>query len=216
MHKILVINPNSNVLVTEKMQDSFNNHNSIRSDEVDCITLSGAPFGIETDADIKFVEPLIVNKISDELENYDAFIIACYSDPGLNEATQTFKKPIYGIHETSVKFCTKLRHNFGVIALGDESIQRHINYIKALNLESYYIGENALNISVNEAVSDKSTFSKIIISGRDLIEKKGVEMIILGCAGLAKHRAAVERELGVKVIDPVQTSVEIAVDNLIN
>ena len=70
------------------------------------------------------------------------------------------------------------------------------------------MGENALNISVNEAVSDKSTFSKIIISGRDLIEKQRVEMIILGCAGLAKHRAAVERELGVKVIDPVQTSVE--------
>ena len=164
----------------------------------------------------QFVEPLIINKISDELDEYDAFVIACYSDPGLNEAKQIFKKPIYGIHETSVKFCTKLRHNFGVIALGDESIQRHINYIKALNLESYYIGENALNISVNEAVSDKSTFSKIIISGRDLIEKQRVEMIILGCAGLAKHRAAVERELGVKVIDPVQTSVEVAVDNLIN
>lgn len=216
MHKILVINPNSNVLVTEKMQDSFDNHSPNGSVGVDFITLSGAPFGIETDADIKFVEPLIINKISDELDEYDAFVIACYSDPGLNEAKQIFKKPIYGIHETSVKFCTKLRHNFGVIALGDESIQRHIDYIKALNLESYYIGENALNISVNEAVSDKSTFSKIIISGRDLIEKQRVEMIILGCAGLAKHRAAVERELGVKVIDPVQTSVEVAVDNLIN
>ena len=54
------------------------------------------------------------------------------------------------------------------------------------------------------------------MSGRDLIVKKGVEMIILGCAGLVKHRVAVERELGVKVIDPVQSTVEVAVDNLIN
>ena len=75
MHKILVINPNSNVLVTEKMQDSFDNHSPNGSVGVDFITLSGAPFGIETDADIKFVEPLIINKISDELGELRCF---CY------------------------------------------------------------------------------------------------------------------------------------------
>ena len=72
-----------------------------------------------------------------------------------------------------------------------------------------------LLISVNEAVSDSNTLSKIIASGSKLIKEQAAQIIILGCAGMAKHRVKAEEELGVRIIDPVQISVEIAIENFI-
>jgi len=214
MPRVLVINPNSNDLVTEKLQASLGSYNPYPDTEVDCISIQEGPFGIETDADISLVEPLVVNKINDEFSNYDAFVIACYSDPGLSESRRIFQKPIYGIHEAAVKLCSQLTLKFGVIALGEDSINRHADYIKRLHLEQFYVGEEALNISVNQAVSATNTLDKIIVSGHKLIKEKGAEIIILGCAGMAKHRLSAEKELGVRVIDPVQVSVEKAIENI--
>ena len=80
------------------------------------------------------MSPLVIKKIKNELPNYDAFVIACYSDPGLSDSKFAFSAPIYGIHETTVKFCHYRKIKFGVIALGEKSIKRHYEYIGKLNL----------------------------------------------------------------------------------
>jgi len=43
-----------------------------------------------------------------------------------------------------------------------------------------------------------------------LIKEDGAGVLILGCAGLAKHRQALESALDVSVIDPTQAAVGIA------
>ncbi len=213
MHKILVINPNSNDLVTTKLKASFCDDSFTNHTQIECVTLKEGPFGIETDDDISFVEPLVIKKIDDEFLNYDAFVIACYSDPGLTAAKQEFSKPIYGIHEAAVKFCTHLKLKFGVIALTQESIKRHSDYIKQINLGLFYIGEEALGISVNESVCNEDTLEKIIKAGQKLIETKESELIVLGCAGMARHRFSAEKALGIRVIDPVHAAIDLAIAN---
>jgi len=213
MHKILVINPNSNDLVTKQLQASFCDDRFRKDTQVECVTLEEGPFGIETDEDISFVGPLVTKKIDDEILNYDAFVIACYSDPGLTEARRNFSKAIYGIHEAAVKFCAHLELKFGVIALGEDSIKRHADYIKQLNLGLFYIGEEALDISVNEAVCNEDALEKIVEAGNKLIEAKESELIILGCAGMARHRFSAEKALGIRVIDPVHAGVDLAIAN---
>lgn len=42
----------------------------------------------------------------------------------------------------------------------------------------------------------------------------GADVIIMGCAGMAKHRAPLEDALGVPVIDPTQAAVSITVGTL--
>jgi Asp/Glu/hydantoin racemase len=38
----------------------------------------------------------------------------------------------------------------------------------------------------------------------------GAEAIVMGCAGMARHRRALEEALGVPVIDPTQAAVTMA------
>ena len=56
--------------------------------------------------------------------------------------------------------------------------------------------------------------NKIIDAGFKLIKERAAKIIILGCAGMARHRLQAEKELDVIVIDPVQVTVETAIEDL--
>ena len=181
--------------------------------DITCRTLAQGPFGIETDDDISAVVPLVVAEI-EKGDDYDAFVIACYSDPGLVESRAISPKPVFGIHESAVSLSAGQGRRFGVLALSRESIQRHIAYVRQLGYQSFHAGERPLDISVDEAANDPRVLEKIIATGRELVEEDGAEMLILGCAGLADHSRAAQREIGVPVIDPVSAAVTMAAESL--
>lgn len=214
--RILVINPNSNASVTRGLAQALEPLQRPGECEIACTELANAPFGIETDEDIRIVMPMVVREITSNNPGYDAFVIACYSDPGLAEARTVSKKPVFGIHESAASLSASYGRRFGVLALGRESIQRHIAYIRRLGLQDFHAGERPLGISVDEAANDPATLDKIIETGRELIEEDGAETLILGCAGLAAHRQAAQEVLGVPVIDPVQAAVMMAQQNFGN
>lgn len=74
--------------------------------------------------------------------------------------------------------------------------------------------EIALNMSVDESARGAGTFDRLIEVGTSL-KKQGAGVVILGCAGMARHRARLEAELGVPVIDPTQAAVAMALGALL-
>lgn len=208
--RILVINPNSNAAVTKGIDDAIDEMRRADVLEIDCVTLEEGPFGIETDHDIESVVPLVSTLVAAKNNDYDAFVIACYSDPGLEESRQLSAKPVFGIHESAIALSSSYERRFGVLALGRESIQRHISYVRSLGMQGFHAGERPLNVSVDEAARDSGTLEKIVATARELIDEDGAETIILGCAGMAAHRRAAQEALGIPVIDPVQAAVTMA------
>ena len=209
--RILVINPNSNVSVTRGLEKSLVPLCADLRVEVECHTIAEAHFGIESDKDIERVGPLVVDHIGRH-PRFAAYVIACYSDPGLAEARRAVQVPVLGIHESATALCAAKGRRFGVLALGRDSIQRHIAYVRQLGFQDFHAGERPMDISVDEADNDPATLDKIIQNGRLLIEEDGAETIILGCAGLAAWRNDAQRSLGVPVIDPVMAAVSTAAD----
>lgn len=205
--RLLVINPNSNAAVTQAIDAAVDPYRRADALDIVCITLDEGPFGIETDDDILAVAPLVVREVSSRNGDYDAFIVACYSDPGLEECRANSEKPVFGIQESAVTLCATDERRFGVLALSRESIERHVAYIRSLGLQDYYAGERPLDVGVAEAASEPGTLDTIVAAGRELIDEDGAETLILGCAGLAAHRRAAQERLSVPVIDPVQAAV---------
>ncbi len=208
--RILVINPNSNRTVTAGIDAAVAGERRPGDVEIDCVTLDQAPFGIETDEDVATVVPMVVHLISAECPNYDAFVIACYSDPGLNESRTICRKPVLGIHESAVALSASFERRFGVLALGRESIQRHIAYVRSIGMQQFHAGERPLNLSVDAVANDPEALARIVETGRELIDEDGAETVVLGCAGMARHRRVAQEQLGVPVIDPVQAAVTMA------
>ena len=120
MEKILVINPNSSVHVTEGIAASVATVD--QGDQEFLITqLDAAPAGIESEADIAMVIPLLQKTI--ETSDAEAFIIACFSDPGISQLRENTGKNIFGIGECAY-LAASTHGKFGVISILEESVRR--------------------------------------------------------------------------------------------
>lgn len=211
--RILVINPNSNEAVTEGLRQALVPLAFTEGPEIICETLREGPFGIETQEHAESVTIPLRRRV-EVAEGVDAFVIACYSDPGLHVAREGTSSPVFGIAESGVLTALTRADRFGVIAIKSRSIPRHIRYLRQMGLMDRLAGERALEISVAESASGEHTLDRMIEIGRELKERDGAGAIVMGCAGMARHRAPLEKALGIPVIDPTQAAVAMAIGTL--
>jgi allantoin racemase len=78
-------------------------------------------------------------------------------------------------------------------------------------LTDRFAGERPLNMSVAETASGDNTLDRMIEVGKELRDRDGADVIVMGCAGMARHRRPLEAALGVPVIDPTQAAVTMAI-----
>jgi allantoin racemase len=207
--RIRVVNPNSNEAVTRGIDDAMAPLRFADGPEIVCSTLAEGPFGIETQAHVESVT-LPLRRLMESDNASDAFIIACYSDPGLHVCREGTPRPVFGIAECGVLAALARAERFGVIAILQRSIARHLRYLRQMGLTDRLAGERPLGLSVAESASE-GTLSRMIEVGRALKDQDGANAIVMGCAGMARHRAPLEDALGIPVIDPTQAAVTMAI-----
>jgi Asp/Glu/hydantoin racemase len=139
-----------------------------------------------------------------------AFVIACFSDPGLHSARETTRRPVLGIMECGILTALTLGQRFGVIAILATSIPRHLRTINAMGLSSRLANERAVGLPVVELADESKTSSRMIEVGRALAAD-GANSIVMGCAGMAQYRDRVEQAAGVPVVEPTQAAVAMAI-----
>lgn len=211
--RILVINPNSNEMVTEGLRQALVPLAFAEGPEILCETLREGPVGIETQEHVESVT-LPLRRRVEAAGDVDAFVIACYSDPGLHVAREGTASPVFGIAECGVLTALTRADRFGVIAIKSRSIPRHIRYLRQMGLMDRLAGERPLEMSVAESASGEGTLQRMIAVGRELRDADGAGAIVMGCAGMARHRRPLEDALGVPVIDPTQAAVAMAIGTL--
>src|SRR5712672_2466882 len=207
--RILVINPNSNVVVTRGLEAALQPLDFADGPEIVCTTLDGGPYGVESQADVDSVAMPLRRRVESDNGSV-AFVIACYSDPGLYVCREGTDRPVFGIAECGVLTALARAETFGVIAIAQRSIRRHIRYLRQMGLIERLAGERPLNMSVAETASGEGTLAKMIEVGRTLKDQDGAGAIVMGCAGMARHRQPLEQALGIPVIDPTQAAVTMA------
>lgn len=204
MARILVINPNSSTSVTASLDRGLDPIRATCSVPIESITLSGSPPGIETQEHIESVVLPLCRLI--EREAADAYVIACFSDPGLALAREISPKPIVGIAESSFLMAIGLGYRFGIISIRTSSISRHLRYARQVGLFDRLAGDRAIDVAVTD-LEGAAVIDRIIEVGRQLREDHGAEVLILGCAGMGHWREKAEAALGIPVIDPTQAAV---------
>ena len=210
---IVVINPNSNQSVTDGLEKSLIPFNQFGQYFIECVTLTEGPFGIESQLDSDSVVIPLANFVKTR-KDAGAFVIACYSDPGIDACRSITSQPVFGIQESGVLTALSRADRFGVIAISDASVERHRRYLSRMQVLNRLAGEIALNISVDESANGTGTYQRLIEVGYRLVEM-GAGVIILGCAGMSRHRLKLEAELGIPVIDPTQAAVSMAIGTIL-
>ena len=209
MKQILVINPNSTEAVTRSMDAALDPLRSAGGPEIKSVTLTEGPPGIQTQRDVDFVVPHLCKRIAAE-NQADAFVIACFSDPGLHAARETTDRPVLGISECGITTALNLGQRIGIIAVMRQGIPRHTRYFRVMGVSDRIAGEVAVDLQVVELSDEAKTKSRMLAVGRTLKEEHDADVLVMGCAGMTRYRAALEDALGIPVVDPTQAAVGMA------
>ena len=209
--RILVINPNSTEAVTRGIDQAVEPLRMPGGPAIDCVTLKEGPPGIETQQHVDSVVAPLLRLVREKDGEYEAFVIACYSDPGLHSVREATNKPVLGISECGILTALTLGHRFGVIAILQQSIPRHLRYVGALGVTERLAAELPVDIPVVELSNEKKTFGRMVEVGKALRERHGADVVVMGCAGMARYRKPLQDEIGIPVVEPTQAAVSMAV-----
>jgi Asp/Glu/hydantoin racemase len=208
---IYVINPNSNESVTAGIDAAVEPLRSTDGPAIACVTLQEGPPGIQSQRDVDgIVGPLLKQAASLESEAA-AFVVACFSDPGMHALREQSAQPVLGIAECGVLTALTLGQRFGVIAILPTSIPRHLRYFGAMGVLDRFAADLSIGLGVSELSDEQRTLGRMIDVGRTLRDTHGADVLVMGCAGMARFREALERELGIPVVEPTQAAVTMAV-----
>ena len=208
---ILVINPNSSETVTRAMDEACEALRIPGGPAIECMTLEEGPPGIETQRDVESVVGPLVRVVSEREKEHGAFVIACFSDPGIHAVRELTKKPVLGIAEAGILTALTLGQKFGVIAILKASVTRHLRYIGAMGVADRLAGELPLGLGVAELSDDKKTFGRMVETGGKLRDDHGADVVVMGCGGMAPYRKRLQDALGIPVVEPTQAAVAMAI-----
>ena len=211
MDKILVINPNSTEAVTRGIDEACAPLRIPGGPEIDCVTLKEGPPGIETQQHVDGVVSPLLSLIKKNEKDSSAFVIACYSDPGLHSLREATKKPVLGISECGILTALTLGHKFGVIAILQQSIPHHLRYMGALGVIDRLAGERPVGLRVTELSDSEKTFARMVEVGAALRDTDGANVVVMGCAGMARYRKPLQDAIGIPVVEPTQAAVAMAI-----
>jgi Asp/Glu/hydantoin racemase len=208
---ILVINPNSSEAVTRAMDEACEPLRYAGGPAIECVTLEEGPAGIESQRDADGVVAPLMRLVSAREKEHSAFVIACFSDPGIHAVRELTKKPVLGIAECGILTALTLGQKFGVIAILRQSIARHLRYIAGLGVTERLAADLPVGLGVTELHDSKKTFGRMVEVGKKLRDDHGADVVVMGCAGMAPYRKPLEDALGIAVVEPTQAAVSMAI-----
>jgi len=209
--RIFVINPNTSASVTAHIRQELEKIK--RPDtELTVVNPEHGPVSIESAYDEVIAGPPTLEQVRRaNKEGYDAVILACFSDPALDAAKEISEIPVIGIEEATMHIATMLGHKFSITTAFRNRVPTRDLHVRLRGVESAFASTLVLDMSVLEMDANPAKAkARILELARQAVEKDGVEVIILGCAGLAGYAQDVERELGIVVLDPTSVALKIA------
>lgn len=209
--KILVINPNSTAAMTAQIEESARRC-AFAGTVIEAVNPMGTPASIEGHADEALSVPAMLDLIrAGEARGVEAYVIACFDDPGLAAAREIAKGPVIGICQAAVQVATTIATRFSIVT----TLPRSVPIIEDL-VEAYGAGHRCRNVrSVDmpvlaleaDPITAEARLVREIEAARD---QDGAEAVVLGCAGMSDLCERLQRRTGVPVIDGVSAAVKLA------
>lgn len=208
---IYVINPNSTERVTREIDVAVAPLRMAGGPAIECLTLADGPPGIQSQRDVDGLIPALLKRAASLENEAAAFVVACFSDPGMHSLREQSQKPVLGIAECGVLTALTLGQRFGIVAMLQNSIPRHLRYLGAMGMMDRFAGDLPVNLTIAEMADDDLTLGRMLGVGRTLRDTHHADVLVMGCAGMARFREPLERALGIPIVEPTQAAVTMAI-----
>ena len=208
--RILVVNPNTSVEMTASI-DLVAQKYAGPNLEIVTVCPRYGPRSIEGHFEEQIAALATVETIAERLDDFDAFVIACYGDPAVDACREITEKPVIGIGEASMNLASLLGHKFSIVTVIPRAVPIMENLVRKVRLEGKCASVRATSLSVLEIEADPDrAVVEMVEQAKIAVRDDGAEVICLGCAGMGPLDERVEAAVGVPVIDGTASAVLLA------
>jgi allantoin racemase len=208
MH-ILVINPNTTVGMTEKIEAAANRA-AASGTQITAVTSASGPVSIEGYYDEALSVPGLLKVIRDSAD-FDAVVIACFDDTGLDAARCVTDKPVIGIGEAAYSMAGMLANKFSVVTTLARSVPALEHNLMKYGLDRRCARVRSSEVAVLDLEDDSSgAYEKIAAEIARAIADDKAEAIVLGCAGMTDLASKLSQQFDRPVLDGVACAVSLA------
>jgi len=207
--RIRVINPNTTEAMTETIADAARRVASPMT-EISAATSKSGAASIEGHYDEAMSIIGLIEAIKED-PGADAYVIACFGDPGLLAAREFAAAPVLGIAEAAMHAASFVATGFSIVTTLERTqiIAEHL--VRNYGMTQHCRRVRAVGIPVLELEDPTSTArSRILAECEKAVAEDSSGAIVLGCAGMADLTRYLEDQLQIPVIDGVAAAVKFA------
>lgn len=214
MTRIAFINPNATEVMTQSCHAAFATYLPDGYEAV-AITNKMGPPAIQGHKDGEAAIPGLLEIIAKS--DYEAYIISCFDDTGLEQARLITKSPVIGIGQASFHYAALRSGLFNVLTTLEVSIPVISNNIENQGFSGICNGVFASGVPVLDLEHNPDVSYQIVASHiRRLTKKEPDVAVILGCAGMTNIWEKLQADFSTPLVDPVTASAKMIVSLLVD
>jgi allantoin racemase len=204
---ISIINGNTNQKISDIIENSTKSICSHGSN-IRVITPDTGPMTVENALDGLVSSIGVIQEIIKNQDETDAFIIGCFSDPGLFAAREITDKPVIGIAQASMVVAIQLGYRFTILSPLRRLKPVLMDLVRRYGFEANCSGVRTVEFGVSDAADHKQlVVDAFIEAGKQAIEIDGADVLILGGAVLSGTEKILSNQLGLPVLDPIKCAI---------
>jgi allantoin racemase len=182
---------------------------------VEITVVEDGPLAIENAIDEYQAMPNILKFILRHQDEYDALIIGCAGDAGLEGAREQARIPIVGPGESSILLGALGDKRFSMVTTSAERAAIKRRLVREAGLDvNRLVSSHSLDIPVLEMGKDVKKTQAALIRAMKEAKTKGADVMILGCLSPAFMDSALlkeaEKKAGIPLVNPIVTAVKMA------
>jgi len=176
---------------------------------------AAGPAAIESAHDAAIVVPELIRLAPQaQRRGFDAIIIGCYSDPGVEALREMLRIVVIGPGAASLYLAAQLGTRVSVLTPTGRGFGRVAARLRALALEPLLASVRGIGLSVMELAQQKpGALDRVAEAARRAIEEDRADVLVLGCMSMAFLSGICENlsdRLGVPVVNPVTAALKTA------
>ena len=177
--------------------------------------VADGPKSIENAVDEYKAMPQVLSFITGRQTDFDAFIIGCAGDSGLEGAREQSQKPVVGPGESSLLLGTRGDRRFSMITTSAERARIKRRLVREAGLDAgRLVSSHTLDIPVLKLYGDPDETKRRLVECMMAAKGHGAEVMLIGCMSVAfmtpEALREVARESDLPLINPVVSAVKMA------
>lgn len=182
--------------------------------EVSIVDVETGPASIESAYEEYLSVPAAVEKMVEvEEAGFDAAILGCFGDPGLDAIREMVEMPVVGPGEAACLLAASLGYRFSILTIAESVVGPTRHQVHRIGVHDKFASVRVVDTPVLELMANReAVFQRLIEQGNRCIRDDGADTLVLGCMtmgflGVAEELSA---RLGVPVVNPGRAALKFA------